>query len=209
MNTREAYNQWATQYDSNQNKTRDMEARSLRETLAGRTFENGLEIGCGTGKNTEWLLQQCTQLTSVDFSEEMLGRALEKITAPNVRFVQADITQTWEFADDTYDLLTFSLVLEHIEKLGPIFENVARVLRPGGYVYVGELHPGKQYTGSKARFDTEEGRQVVACYTHHLTDFTQAAELNRLSLVHVNEYFDEDDRNNLPRILTLVFKKAE
>lgn len=208
MNTREAYNRWATQYDSNQNKTRDAEARSLRETLAGLHFGNGLEIGCGTGKNTEWLAQTCARLTSVDFSEEMLARAKEKITAPQVRFVQADITQAWAFATETYDLLTFSLVLEHIENLEPVFENLGRVLRPGGYLYLGELHPAKQYAGSKARFDTEEGRHTVACYTHHLSDFTQAARHNGLNLVHVNEYFDAEDRTNIPRILTLLFQKA-
>lgn len=48
----QAYNSWAQQYDSNENKTRDLEARSLRETLAPLTFEHCLEIGCGTGKNT-------------------------------------------------------------------------------------------------------------------------------------------------------------
>lgn len=207
MDTREAYNRWATQYDTNQNKTRDLEARSLRETLAGFSFENGLEIGCGTGKNTEWLVSACTQLTSVDFSEEMLARAREKVTAPNVRFAQADITRPWTFAEGTYDLVTFSLVLEHIEHPEPIFEKVAQVLRPGGHVYVGELHPGKQYAGSKARFDTAEGRHIVACYTHHLTDFTQAAARYGLQPVHINEYFDGDDRSLLPRILTLLFRK--
>lgn len=207
MNTREAYNRWATQYDSNQNKTRDAEARSLRETLAGLRFGHGLEIGCGTGKNTEWLAQACARLTSVDFSEEMLARAKEKITAPQVRFVQADITQPWAFATETYDLLTFSLVLEHIENLEPVFGNIGRVLRPGGYLYVGELHPAKQYAGSKARFDTEEGRHTVACYTHHLSDFTQAARQNGLNPVSVNEYFDGDDRTNIPRILALLFQK--
>lgn len=208
MDTREAYNQWAVQYDTNQNKTRDLEARSLRETLAGFSFENGLEIGCGTGKNTEWLVDLCAQLSSVDFSEEMLARAREKVTAANVRFAQADITQPWTFTDGTYDLVTFSLVLEHIEQLEPVFADVARVLCPGGHVYVGELHPAKQYAGSKARFDTEEGRRVVACYTHHLTDFIQAAARHGLQPVLINEYFDGDDRTQIPRILTLLFKKA-
>jgi len=53
MNVKEAYKQWAKQYDTDQNKTRDLEALSLRETLKEINFKNGLEIGCGTGKNTK------------------------------------------------------------------------------------------------------------------------------------------------------------
>lgn len=52
MNVETAYNKWAEQYDTNENKTRDLEGVSLRKTLANINFEECLEIGCGTGKNT-------------------------------------------------------------------------------------------------------------------------------------------------------------
>ena len=58
MDTRQAYNLWSKQYDENINKTRDLEARAFRETLESYDFKYCLEIGCGTGKNTEWLLQK-------------------------------------------------------------------------------------------------------------------------------------------------------
>jgi ubiquinone/menaquinone biosynthesis C-methylase UbiE len=56
MSIQKAYDNWSSQYDNNDNKTRDLEARALQETLAGIQFTNCLEIGCGTGKNTAWLL---------------------------------------------------------------------------------------------------------------------------------------------------------
>lgn len=203
----QAYNSWAQQYDSNENKTRDLEARSLRETLAPLTFEHCLEIGCGTGKNTVWLLEKAATVTAVDLSEEMLAKAKEKISSPNVTFVQADITKAWAFATKSYDLIGFSLVLEHIELLQPVFEKAAAILKPGGHLYISELHPFKQYNGSKARFDTAEGTQLVTCFNHHITDFTDAAKENGLTLVSLSEYFDDDDRRNIPRLLTLLFVK--
>jgi ubiquinone/menaquinone biosynthesis C-methylase UbiE len=203
----QAYNSWAQQYDSNENKTRDLEARSLRETLAPLSFEHCLEIGCGTGKNTVWLLEKAATVTAVDLSEEMLAKAKEKITSPIVTFVQANITQPWNFTAKQFDLIGFSLVLEHIEFLQPVFEKAAAVLKPGGHLYISELHPFKQYSGSKARFDTTEGTQVVTCFNHHITDFTNAAKANDLVLVSLSEYFDDDDRNNIPRLLTLLFSK--
>ncbi len=207
MDTKKAYNAWSKQYDTNINKTRDLEAAALKETLANIAFDNCLEIGCGTGKNTEWLLTKAKQITAVDLSEEMLARAKEKISSDKVQFVEADINEEWMFTNDKFDLVTFSLVLEHIENLESIFKKVANVIKPGGFVYVGELHPFKQYTGSKARFETNEGLQVVPCFNHNTSDFTNAAKYYGLEIADINEYFDNDDRTIIPRIITFLFNK--
>ncbi|MCB0519191.1 MAG: class I SAM-dependent methyltransferase [Lewinellaceae bacterium] len=208
LDVKQAYNSWAEQYDTNQNKTRDLEAKALRQTLAAIRFDSCLEIGCGTGKNTEWLVQQASRITAVDLSEEMLAKAREKITSGKVHFQQADINEAWTFREGPYDLVTFSLVLEHIEHLEPIFWKTAQSLRPGGHAYIGELHPFKQYTGTKARFDTEEGRQIVTCFDHHVSDFVQAARRHGLSLVDVQEFFDDNVRVGVPRILVLLVQKT-
>ena len=207
MHTRQAYNQWAEQYDTNENKTRDLEAIALRKTLATISFDNCLEIGCGTGKNTEWLITKAKQITAVDLSEEMLAKAKEKIKSAHVNFKQADIIKEWLFADSSYDLVSFSLVLEHIENLDHIFQQTSLVLNQTGHVYVGELHPFKQYTGSKARFNTEQGQQIVQCYNHNISDFIQSAKKYGLTLIDADEYFDDNDRTQIPRILTILLKK--
>ena len=209
MNVQQAYNSWAEQYDTNQNKTRDLEGTALREVLGDISFENCLEIGCGTGKNTEWFITKARAVTSIDLSEEMLSKARAKIVSDKVQFIQADITKSWNFITQRYDLVGFSLVLEHIENLSEIFEKVASVTHTGSYLYVGELHPFKQYTGTKARFETAEGLQIVTCFNHNISDFTQAAKQFDFEIVEIDEHFDEDNRTNIPRILTLVFRKVE
>lgn len=203
------YNKWAEQYDSNDNKTRDLEASSLRSTLSAISFNSCLEIGCGTGKNTQWLISKTNHITAVDLSEEMLSKAKEKAASDKVEFIQADINEEWSFIHQKYDLITFSLVLEHIENLQSIFQKTAKALNENGYVYIGELHPFKQYTGSKARFETEEGLHVVSCYNHHVSDFLLAAKQNELVIEEVNEYFDNNDRSTIPRILTMVLRKVK
>ncbi|HEY5747929.1 MAG TPA: class I SAM-dependent methyltransferase [Chryseolinea sp.] len=207
MNTQQAYNQWAAQYDTNLNRTRDLEGKALREVLSQISIDQCLEIGCGTGKNTEWLIKRAKHINAVDLSENMLAKAREKIASGNVRFLQADITKPWSFGAETYDLVTFSLVLEHIRDLEFVFKETAAVLKTGGYVYIGELHPFKQYSGSKARFETEQGLQVVECFNHHVSDFIQGAKRYGLMTVEMDEYFDDDNRNEVPRILTLLLRK--
>jgi len=208
MDTKQAYNHWAEQYDTNINKTRDLEGAALRGTLQNISFDNCLEIGCGTGKNTAWLAEKAKHVTAVDLSEEMLAKAKTKINSPAVEFIQSDINATWAFGTGIYNLVTFSLVLEHISNLGHIFSQVSQALAPGGYVYIGELHPFKQYTGSKARFETAEGVQVVQCFNHHVSDFIQIAKQHGFCPIDINEHFDDDDRNGIPRILTVLLKKS-
>jgi ubiquinone/menaquinone biosynthesis C-methylase UbiE len=206
MDVKQAYNIWADQYDTNINKTRDLEASSLRTSLAEISFDNCLEIGCGTGKNTEYLLTKAKQLTAVDFSDEMLGKARQKITADHVQFIQADIQEDWNFINQQFDLVTFSLVLEHIENLDDIFKKVSNVVRPGGFVYVGELHPFKQYAGSKAGFDTEAGHQILTCFNHNMSDFVLSAKQNGFEIRDIGEYFDDNDKTKIPRIITFLFR---
>lgn len=207
MDVRQAYNIWAAQYDSNENKTRDLEGIGLRKTLSAMSFDYCLEIGCGTGKNTAWLITKANHITAVDLSDEMLRVARAKVTSDRVAFIEADILKEWTFTGHQFDLVTFSLVLEHIEDLHAVFRKVSNVVKENGFVYIGELHPFRQYAGSKARFETSEGLNVVTCFTHHISDFTDAAGRNGFEIVKVSEYFDNDDKTSVPRILTLLLKK--
>lgn len=207
MEIQNAYNIWASQYDSNLNKTRDLEGVALKATLKDTEFDNCLEIGCGTGKNTVWLSRKARFVTAADFSTEMLSKAREKVVSEQVQFIQTDITLEWPFKTGFYDLITFSLVLEHISNLDHIFSEASKCLKDGGFMYIGELHPFKQYAGSKARFDTEEGRHVLDCYIHHISDFIKAAKQHGFDLVTVDEFFDDDNRLSIPLIITLLLKK--
>ena len=207
MDVRKAYDAWASQYDTSDNKTRDLEGRALRVLLANIPFDSVLEIGCGTGKNTAWFIEKAKEITAIDLSDKMLAKAKEKNTSDKVHFKQADITFPWTFIDKQYDLISFSLVLEHIHNLDHVFNEVSKSLRSGGYVYIGELHPYKQYSGTKARFDTGDGQQIVECFDHHISDFIQTANKYGCRLVDLNEFFDNNERAEIPRILAILLKK--
>jgi len=207
MNIKEAYQIWSEQYDTNDNKTRDLESVALQATLSNIKFDKVIEFGCGTGKNTVWLEQKAKQLLGVDFSEAMISQAINKSTAPNTKFILADINEPWSFTNEQYDLVTYSLVLEHIEDLDTIFKKASQLTTEHAYIYVSELHPFKQYAGSKARFTTEMGEQIVTCFTHNISDFLNAAKKNNFELKLLEEWFDDDDKTNIPRILTLLFQK--
>lgn len=206
MDTNQAYDQWSLQYDADQNKTRDLEMVAKRSLLSAINFDSCLEVGCGTGKNTLWLSERCKRLVCIDISEGMLARAREKVAAKHVEFIWADIMQPLPL-NEQFQLVTFSLVLEHIADLHSIFRQVDSVLVKGGHVYIGELHPFKQYTGTKARFTKDEETTVLQCFTHHFSDFLNAAKPFGLDLEIVEEFFDNDDRDTIPRIVSMLLVK--
>jgi ubiquinone/menaquinone biosynthesis C-methylase UbiE len=206
MNNQQAYNNWAAQYDTNQNKTRDLEAFSLRETLSKIDFNKCLEIGCGTGKNTEWLQTKAHQIIAVDFSNEMLNKAKEKVRNKSVNFIKADLNEDWNFAANDFDIIVFSLVLEHIENLESVFYKASKILKPSGFIYIGELHPFKQYTGSKARFEIGKELTILTCFNHHISDYITAAKKYGFKAIDIEEYFDDNNKSSIPRILTILFQ---
>ncbi|MEZ4590251.1 MAG: class I SAM-dependent methyltransferase [Chloroflexota bacterium] len=192
LNVQQAYDTWSETYDADDNLTRDLDRTVMGQTLAGRQFEFILEVGCGTGKNTGLLAELGERVTAVDFSPGMLAQAQAKIAAPHVTFQAADITQPWPVPSASFELVTFNLILEHIEDLDFAIGQASRALKAGGWLFISELHPFKQYLGSKARFTHNEKTTFIPAFVHHISDFLQAAQQHGLALLNLNEWWDVD-----------------
>jgi len=207
MNVQDAYGSWSSTYDTDPNRTRDLDALVTRKLLGGERRRRILEIGCGTGKNTQFLAQICDNLRALDLSPEMIGRAMEKVTRPHVTFALADLTTPWPCEDEDADLISCNLVLEHIQDLPPVFAEASRKLVRGGRLFISELHPFRQYQGTKATF-TRGGETVeIAAHIHHISDFLGAAERQGFALLGLNEWWHEEDAGKPPRLITFMFQK--
>ena len=207
MSIEKAYNIWASQYDSNLNLTRDLDKKCTIETLKNLDFKNVLELGCGTGKNTEWLLNKAERIIGLDFSQEMLHKAKAKIFDKRVLFKKVDLTKDWEIENNFVDLITASLTLEHIENLDHIFLQANLKLKKNGLFFISELHPFKQYSGSKAKYETENGIKELEVYIHDISEYIDTAKNNGFKLIELKEWFDESSENEIPRLISFVFKK--
>jgi ubiquinone/menaquinone biosynthesis C-methylase UbiE len=207
MKIQDAYTRWSTTYDSDRNGTRDLDRHVTESTLGDRKYQNILELGCGTGKNTALLDRIGRRILALDFSPGMLQQAKTKLTTDHVFFVRADLTKPWPAKTGSFELVICNLVLEHIEDLDPIFNQASQSLRAGGEFFVCELHPSWQYQGIQANFSYEQETIVIDAFVHHLSDFTEAARANGLSLKSLKEWWHEEDLNKPPRLVSFLFEK--
>lgn len=207
MNVQAAYDHWSDTYDADKNLTRDLDAAVTQQLLTRLQCSTAIELGCGTGKNTLLLAQLANQVHAIDFSAHMLEKAKAKVNLAHVSFSIADITQRWPFNSESADLITCNLVLEHIEDLSFIFSEAARVLINTGHLFISELHPYRQYRGTKANFQRNQETVEIQAFTHHLSDFINTAKKYGLLLEDVQEWWHELDHNKPPRTVSFLFRK--
>jgi malonyl-CoA O-methyltransferase len=207
MNIQQSYTEWSTTYDQDRNLTRDLDEIVTRAALANLRCHSILEIGCGTGKNTTLLAEVGEQVIALDFSAGMIEQARRKLALDNVTFTVADITQPWPCRDQSIDLISCNLVLEHVSDLSFTFAQAVRVLRQPGLFFVSELHPFRQYQGTQARFLRDQETNQIPAFIHHISDFTDAAAANNLTLSQIKEWWHDEDQNKPPRLITFMFHK--
>ena len=95
--------------------------------------ERVLDVGCGTGAGTLFLAREFPQarIRGVDISEEMVDRAVAKVGLDpegRVAFRVGDAAAL-PYPDESFDLVAQL-------NMPPFFDQLSRVLRPGGFVIV-------------------------------------------------------------------------
>ena len=131
---------WARVYDSQSNPLLVLEERSLTPLLPHLNGRDVLDVGCGTGR---WLTKlealNPASLTGTDRSMSMLERARAK-THSTTKLEQRDCS-TLPGEDASKSFILASFVLSYLDDLHRFASECARVLRPGGWVLISDMHP--------------------------------------------------------------------
>ncbi len=206
-----AYDRWAVSYDAERNATRDLDAAVMRRAPLAIAGRDVLELGCGTGKNTAWLAERARAVVALDFSAGMLARARDRVAAAHVWFIRHDVREPWPVPDAAVDVVVGNLILEHVEDLAPVYREAGRVLRPGGQLFLCELHPYRQWLGGQARFtDAATGETVrVTAHVHTVEEYVNSGLASGLALRHLGEWLETGAPPDAPpRLLSILFEQA-
>jgi SAM-dependent methyltransferase len=103
-----------------------------------------LDVGCGNGAFTEALIARCApvEVIGIDPSEGQLAFARTRPAARSAQFRIGD-AEALPFGDDRFDVAVMALVVTYLSDPGRAIAEMARVVRPGGWVatYVWDI-PG-------------------------------------------------------------------
>ena len=99
------YDRWAAVYDEDENPLQALEKLHFQDACGDVAGLTVLDLGCGTGRHTQWLADGGATVTAVDFSEEMLSKARCKEEAEAVRFVIHNLHEPLPFKQGEFDLV--------------------------------------------------------------------------------------------------------
>jgi SAM-dependent methyltransferase len=113
----------------------DQEMRREREILDRRLPLSGgdvLSVGCGRHPGRHLFPRPAFRMTGVDLDPAMIASLVESGELDDGAVARAGALP---YEPGTFDVVLYRLVLHHVvyqRPLGPVFEEAARLLRPGG-----------------------------------------------------------------------------
>jgi malonyl-CoA O-methyltransferase len=188
--TREGYDRWAPNYDTDGNPLVALEEPWVARLLDEVRGLAVLDVGCGTGRHAVQLAAAGAIVHALDFSPAMLELARQKAGGAAITFQPHDLAKPLPFAPETFDRVLCALVLDHIADLEGLFREMWRVCRSSGTVVVSVMHPAMMLRGVQARFHEPESGQEIrpASYPHQLSDYVLAAARVGFAFDHLSEH---------------------
>ncbi len=120
--------------------TERLERRAILERLGDVGGKRVLEIGCGDGELAVQLARSGAIVSAIDASEAMIDAARKRAAADGVAVdIVLGRADAIPYPDDTFDTVVAVTILCFVRDAAPVFREIARVLKPGGRLVIGEL----------------------------------------------------------------------
>jgi SAM-dependent methyltransferase len=141
-----------------------METRTNRDVIEGELRFAGavvVDVGCGDGSLVRLLARKGAHVTGVDVSDAVLARARSAEPVADERYL-AGKAEDLPLDPAAADIVVFFNSLHHVdaERMASALHEAARVLKPGGTLYVSEpLAEGSYFEVVKPVHDETEVRR--------------------------------------------------
>lgn len=167
------------------------ESKRLRDLLARRMHTEAttrvLEVGCGTGRATQWLAPMAHELTLVDVAPAMLAAASRRALDANPRLkltICRGSTFELPIRPASFDFVVSINMLGHLSDLDTAISQLASVLRVGGTMIVSTPSLHSAYLPAALIVNRRQqaiGQQVFSKWPSR-ADVTSALERGSMSL---------------------------
>lgn len=158
------YNENAETYTDHVRNTTDSvyhayyEKPAMYASLPDLTGKRVLSLGCGSGEDSQYLLQQgAEESVGIDISTELIHIATTSY--PDCMFAVMDMEHL-NFPDASFDFVYSSLAIHYIENWSTVFNEVHRVLKPDSFFLFSCGHPVRTAMEVTENTETNKLRQL-------------------------------------------------
>jgi ubiquinone/menaquinone biosynthesis C-methylase UbiE len=125
-----------------------------------------LEIGCGTGIYTRFLVKDFNYVTATDLDKEMCRQTHAKYPSAKVEVADATLLP---FKNGSFDGVFGVSILHHISDCNKAFEEISRVLKKGGWIVFCEPNQYNPLTAAVQEYYGEKAltRKKFKRYANH------------------------------------------
>lgn len=134
-----------------------------------------LDVGCGGGILAEAMARKNALITGLDVEQETLFAAIKHAQTQQLKitYVNALIE---EFNAPLFDAITCMEMLEHVQQPQVVIDHCARLLKPGGYLFLSTINRSVKAYGS-AIIAAEYLLGLLPRQTHDYQKFIKPSEL--------------------------------
>ncbi|MBZ0299301.1 MAG: class I SAM-dependent methyltransferase [Anaerolineae bacterium] len=203
LDSLEAYAHWAASYPPHaHNALMQAEEAAMRSLLPDLRDQRVLDLACGTGRYGLLARENgAAQVLGLDNSPDMLASSA-------LRSVALATAEALPLPTQSMDVVLCGLALGHLPDIGPALREIGRILTPGGWALLSDLHPQIALNGGQRTFVTGDGRTyAVEHYPHLVADYQRAAHVAGLQVVHVLERPVEGAPSRVPAVLVIALRR--
>jgi SAM-dependent methyltransferase len=175
---RDFFDREARGWNDRFHQTDESEIRGLVERFDLRPGDRILDVGTGNGILLRYLSQRVTgsgDVLALDFSWKMISEATRIEGRAHIRFINASV-ENLPLKDRTVDCITCVAAFAHVCDKKEAIEEMSRVLRPDGRLYIAHLLSSRELA--------EHHRSAGGAVEHDILppDVEMAAMLQRAGL---------------------------
>ncbi len=159
FNSKEGYNLYADLYHNNVVYLNTFEENTVLRFMGNLSNKKALDIGCGTGRLIQDLINSGADVTAIDVSEEMVKIAKNKFRTVNT--LVADV-EDLPLENDSFDFVVASFLIVHLKDLTKAFDEIYRVLKDGGEFVLTNINQRKA-----PKLKLESGKEIIIKSFYH------------------------------------------
>ncbi len=148
-----------------------------------------LDVACGVGQFIEILqdsLRSWDEIFGLDLDDHYLSEVRQKFPGDSYRFIKGD-SQQIPFPDNTFDLVSLSKGLHHMDDPELTLQEMKRVLKPDGYLVINEM----------CADDLTASQTSQKMYHHLLVELDKILGINHFYTYKKTEIIDIVKKQNL------------